>query len=244
MVKPQGARSLAILLVAAVLLISVNSHTTEAQSDKDAQLPSGDWSFSAHPYLGPGYDSRSIVVYSVVTSVKNGLTVTKVALHNLSSKSVSAVKLNWSLSTESDRTSVLLSGQTPLVALSGGLPAGDRRAIDFPVVSFSKIYKPLMRGDSLTGDFRLEVEVGEILYEDGSTQVGKFMRSSLVFTRISTSTTRIAQVGCAHQRCKFVLAGGTHYECDTTSTPELCTNSGEFCCNTLCGNPPCGRPGV
>lgn len=246
MVKSLGAKSFAIALFMAALLIGVNTGRTEGQVDKSMQLPPGDWSFSAHPYLGPGYDSRPVVVFSVVTNIKNGLTVTKVALHNLSSKPVSAVKLNWHLSTEEDPGSILLSGQTPLVALSGGLPVGERRVLEFPVVSFAKICKSLMKGESLRGDFRMEVEVGEILYEDGSSQTAKAMGNLYVLAKnngVFPGINRVTQVGCAHQRCKFVPLPETHYECEPTSFPELCTNSGQFCCNTICGNRPCGQGG-
>lgn len=249
MVKSLGAKSFAIALFMVSLLIVSNTSRTEGQADKSTQLPPGDWSFSAHPYLGPGYDSRPIVVFSVVTNVKNGLTVTKVALHNLSSKPVSAVKLNWYLSTEADPGSILLSGQTPLVALSGGLPVDGRRVLEFPVVSFAKICKSLMKGESLTGDFRMEVEVGEILYEDGSSQTARVTSNLYVPAKnnsvvpLTNRVNKVAQIGCAHQRCKFVPLPASHYECEGTSTPELCTNSGEFCCNTLCGNRPCGQGG-
>ena len=154
------------VVIALLLLTGIG---TEGQVDTASQLPSGNWTFSAQPYVGPGYDSRPVVVISVSTDLKKGLTVADVGLKNTSSKPVAGVKLSWFLSTEQDPDSVLLSGETPLVAISGGIPAGKRRLLTFPVTSFAKIHRPLLHGMTLSGDFRMEVAVSEILYEDGST---------------------------------------------------------------------------
>jgi hypothetical protein len=156
------------MLLLGLCLLLFSPYQTDGQVD-DSQLPTGNWSFSAHPYFGSGYDSRPVVVIAVTASSTGGLVVNEVGLRNLSSKSVAAVKLRWYLSEERTPDTILLQGQTPLIAFSEPLPVGKRYLLKFPVLSFAKIHKPLLNSGSLTGDFYVQIEVGEILYEDGTT---------------------------------------------------------------------------
>ena len=151
-------------------LLFLNPRQTDGQVD-DSQLPTGNWSFSAHPYFGPGYDTRPVVVITVTATSTSGLVVNEVGLKNLSSKVVAAVKLRWYLSEERTPDTILLQGQTPLIALSESLPVGKRYLLKFPVLSFAKIHKPLLTSGSLNGDFNVQIEVSEVLYEDGTTSL-------------------------------------------------------------------------
>ena len=99
--------------------------------------------------------------------VKNGVTITSVRLKNNSGKGVAAVKLSWYLFREQDPKNILRKGETPTLGVSG-LPAGASKGVNHTVVSFGDIYKPLVKNGKLTGDFVLELAVGEIVYEDGS----------------------------------------------------------------------------
>lgn len=101
-------------------------------------------------------------------------------LENNSGKTVSAVKLEWYLTTEQDRSAVLQQGQTPFIAPSGTLPPGKYRELKFPIVSFANIYRPLLKNNVLAGDYRIEIAVAEIQYEDGSTWTAKKVSSNCI----------------------------------------------------------------
>jgi hypothetical protein len=169
MKKKIGTTLIIVLLVTlgASLVIS-SSNQAKSQEKAQTNLPVGEWSFSAGPYQGEGYDTRDVVVTSVTTDSRKGLAITKVGLKNQSGKPVSAVKLHWILFREQDRHSVLAQGDTPLIALSGGIPANEKRTLEHIVTSFGKISRPFQNDGALYGSFRLEVEVTEIQYDDVS----------------------------------------------------------------------------
>lgn len=154
-----------LALVAALFIISDDSKG-QSQGNAD-KLPGGKWTFSAHPYMGPGYDERPVIVTAVMSDLTG--TVTTVMLENESAKVVSAVKLEWYLTTDQERATILQQGQTPLIAPSGALAPGKYKELKFPVVSFARVSQPLLKKDTLTGDFRIEIAVAEIQYEDGSS---------------------------------------------------------------------------
>ncbi len=242
------ARFFAILLFMTLLLTTGSISAREGQGNKPVQLPSGNWSFSAHPYFGPGFDSRPVVVISVTTYEDGGLAIKDIGLKNLSSKPITAVKLSWYLSTEQDPTDILMKGQTPLIAISGGLPVGKRRLLKFPLLSFANIAKPLQPAAGfLSGDYRVEVEVSELMYEDGSSSANAFNSPGKALDKEhlirAVSFTRLApQAACARQKCKY--AGPvSHYECEASGNPEYCNNRNTSCCNVLCGEPPPGPGG-
>ncbi len=81
---------------------------------------------------------------------------------------MAAVKLGWYLSLKQDRNQILKQGATPLVSISGGLKAKDKTVIEFPVVSFAAVSKPLLKNGTLAGDFEIYVAVTEVVYENGS----------------------------------------------------------------------------
>ena len=216
-----------------------NAEPNGKQADKSPPLPPGNWSFSAHPYFGPGYDSKPVLVFSVTTSTAGGLAVNEIGLKNLSSKAVAAVKLGWYLCTAQSPGANLLQGQTPLIALSGGIPVGKRRLLKFPVLSFAKIHKSLLMGNALSADFQVEVEVSEVLYEDGTTYAtNKTSTTGLV--KLVSFAKPVLQAACARQKCKYVANPGAHYECDVSTNVEYCNNRESSCCNVLCGEKPPG----
>ncbi|HEX8139905.1 MAG TPA: hypothetical protein VF544_20260 [Pyrinomonadaceae bacterium] len=105
--------------------------------------------------------------------------ITKVALFNRSSKPVESLKLGWYLTTARDKNTVLKHGQTPFITPSGGLPLNVEREIEFNVFSFGKVARLLAKNGALNGDFRVQVVVDEIRYEDGSTWTREEKRQTL-----------------------------------------------------------------
>lgn len=217
-----------LTLVAFLLGISGNSRGQSKGSAGD-ELPGGNWTLSTHPYMGPGYNSRPVIVTAVVSNLKG--TATRVMLENNSSKTVSAVKLEWYLMTDQDRSTVLQQGQTPFVTPSGTLPPGKARELKFPIVSFAKIYQPLLKNNVLAGDYRIEIAIAEIQYEDGSTWTASKGKSN---SALSKKAHALRAPQCPGQRCQL-LPNGKGYTCVAGSPEEVCSNCIKSCINALCG---------
>jgi len=161
-------RSAIAFFLVTLITLSFVGDTSQGQTQSNAdKLPDGDWTFSVNPYMGPGYAARPVVVTGTVSDLTG--TATSVMLMNNSSKTVSAVKLEWYLATEQDRGAILQQGQTPLIAPSGSIPPDKYRQIYYPIVNFYKLSRPLVKKNTLEGDFRLDIAVAEVQYEDGST---------------------------------------------------------------------------
>jgi hypothetical protein len=228
-----------LLALGALLLpATANKGSGPSWANTKSQLPKGNWTFSAHPYLGPGYDSRPAVVYSVTADTT--ATITRVVVWNRSSKPITAVKLSWYLSTEQAPESILQQGQTPLIELPSALLENHARKLDFPVVSLTKICKPLLKGGVLNGDFRIEVAVSEVRYEDGSTWVAQASkRAEPSFVKVANrrvSQTSESEAPCPYQKCQLYEKNGEfYYKCDASSYPEYCTNNVIECTDRICG---------
>jgi hypothetical protein len=220
--------------LALVLFSSLVASNGLSQSAKD-QMPKGHWTLGTHAYMGPDQDSLPVFVYSV-TSQLDGATITEVGFENRSSKVVAAVKLGWYLTTELDRDTILQQGQTPLLGFRGGFAADTKRALRFPVVSFAKVYKPLLRGGVLKGNYRIEVVADEVRYDDGSSWTRTEKRqTSLATLKFVKTANRYAhapaQAGCAKQQCQNM---GGYYRCTGSPAAEYCTNKNTSCTNTIC----------
>jgi hypothetical protein len=213
------------------LAILVGKSKGLSQSNASDVLPGGNWTLSSHPYMGPGYYSRPVVVTAVVSNLSGS--VSRIMLENNSTKTVSAVKLEWYLMTEQDRSVVLQQGQTPFVAPSGALPPGKYKELEFPIVSFAKIYQPLLKNNVLAGDYRIEVGVAEIQYDDGSSWTAKTETAPAAESNAAHAI-RVAQ--CPGQRCQL-QSTGKGYTCVQGATDEVCSNCIKSCINALCGRP-------
>ncbi|HZI18359.1 MAG TPA: hypothetical protein VEY09_07160 [Pyrinomonadaceae bacterium] len=126
--------------------------------------PPGKWTLSSGVYTGPQKDSIPVDVYSVLMEADRGFTVTEVGLYNRDLRDVAAVKLRWYLTETQKPNRVLLQGDTQLLGVL--IPAGGRQTLSYPVASFAKIATPLLKGGSLSGNYRLEVSVSEVQYSD------------------------------------------------------------------------------
>jgi hypothetical protein len=237
--------SLFLLTLGSLALFVEKRSLGQNQTDQTS-IP-GNWTFSAHPYLGPDYRSRPIVVTSVGTSLKE-MTVTPVILENFSKKTVSSVKLEWILSEESTRAFRIKQGESELLTLAEPLPAKKGLALKQPLFSLKKEGQSLMKDGKLEGKFRLDIAVKEVIYEDGEKWTGNQLVCPLELLgnngggedkklahRKSTQGN-----SCAKQMCKGSNGG---YTCGSSETSEYCTNFNSTCCNTICGcNKPC-EPG-
>lgn len=240
---------LLLALATSLLLLTPLSGWIPSSTAVESQ-PSGNWSISAIPYLGPGFEARPVVVGSVVSDAVKGFRITKAGLKNVSSKQVTAVKLGWRVTAQQARGTVLAKGQTPLVAISGGIPTDGTHVLKYPIFTFAEVYKSLLKGGTLEGRYKVEVLVTEIIFEDGSTwadEPGK--TSGVAFLKTTLRGTPVAplvvtplrlnpQVGCPKQECDFVSGPPLFWTCKSSDDAVFCTNCGVSCCGTACGVAP------
>jgi hypothetical protein len=193
------------------------------------KLPPGKWTFSAGPYFGEGYKSTSVDVYSVTTRADKGLAITRVALRNRSPKAVTAVRLHWYLMDRETRK-VFLDGDTALVEVD--LQPGENQELSFPVVTFSKVYKPLLNGTNLSGDYRIEIAVVETTYSD--TSIGVMGSGEKISYRRVGYARSTPLFGCQGQGC--VWAGGQEsYICGPNANTYCSVGAGgQSCTETRC----------
>jgi len=228
-----------LLLVVAILVVAYRS-TSFGKGDggEEARLPQGKWTLTATPYLEPSYQSNPVVVHSVTTEANKGLTVTKVGILSRS-KNVSAVRLRWYLATEANPDIILQQGETPEIQIGCGASAGDVREIEYPVVTFAKLYKA---EEVLNGDFVISVGVSAAKYEDGATWT-ESAKSRLDF--MPPETEQVKALDKAHssgnapapqQNCYTTCHWAeSHYECWIFGGATSCTIVNGSCQVTYCG---------
>jgi hypothetical protein len=216
--------SLSFLALAFCFTIALSVGFSGGKAEPKPQLPSGNWTLSTHPYRGAGYDSLPVGVISVTSNAKGN--IIGVGLRNRSASPVAAVKLSWVL-TDKQNASVLLQGETDFIQIAGGLPAHEKRQVEFPVFSFARSVRPLVRDGALSGDFRVDVAVSEARYDDETGWLWKGP-SEAVFVKAVSGVSSLNK--CPNQKCS--LTGGA-YECQT-SLGEYCTNHVSTCTNTIC----------
>jgi hypothetical protein len=162
--------SLVVIILPIILVVGwlTNEATSVAQKNAIQSFPAGDWKFSAHPYMGEGFKTRPVVVTSVGSEATT-LSVTKVRVKNISSKRVLAVKLGWSLYDERNKDKILGQGESPLITMDRDFPSDSDQILKTVVVSFMDIDRPLIRNGRLDGDYRLDVGVTQVLFDDRTT---------------------------------------------------------------------------
>jgi hypothetical protein len=154
-----------MVLILAISSISILAQSSKASQDVEVKLPPGKWTLQ-HPVISRlGFADAPLQITSV-TAKKGGI-ISTVRLKNNSGKVVSAVKFAWYLFREQDPKNILQEGESPVLGISGFSDRA-KKVIDYPIVSFGNIYKPLMEDGKLSGDFVLEVVVNEIIYQDDS----------------------------------------------------------------------------
>lgn len=235
-------------VVLSLVVMTKNSGFVEGASQTKSQLPPGKWSFSAHPFMGEGYESRPVVVTSVRTEAKT-LSVTAVRVRNISSKPVAAIRLGWYLADENNNLTNLQQSETSFIPMDKALETDKTELFKVSVVSFLDIYKPLVRDGRLEGSYRLEIAVTEILFEDQSTwRVGQqvtletqpskpaIVNASLKNRPLTVMPLKLNPI-CPKQQCKYVEGPPDGYSCSQSDHNEYCTNCVTSCCNTLCNDP-------
>lgn len=228
-----------VLALFAVIAVSVAAFTQKNEG-ASTPLPQGLWTLNCSPYMTAGYEYLPVLVTSVTSEIKGGAAITQVKVKNATSRSISAVKLAWYLSPRDERTSILQSGQTSMVDLPEEIPAGATREVKFPVISFAKIHKPLLRNGVLYGEYRIQVAVSEVRFSDGSAQTILSSRNGSTPTMIIKAAHRTIsnETFCPDQECSLVRSSKDvplGYTC-RSATGTGCTNvaGGESCTDSIC----------
>lgn len=192
-----------------------------------------------------------IDLVSTTVDAKKGLTAEKFLIRNNSSNRVIALKLKWFVKAK-EGDGVLLQGESPVIGVDIG--AGKDFRLEYPVVTFAKIYKPLMKGGELSGNFVIQITVSSATYEDGSvwelTQLlkdgiptwlnvpGPECKSTTASGTDKNHATTVMQ-GCQDQNCYFCPACGC-YQCIEASGQCCRVNTCSSCTSAKCLKSGCG----
>jgi hypothetical protein len=192
---------------------AIGSFPVKAQNNQDKLPPAGNWTLSVGVSTRPGNESIPVDVYSVLTEADKGLTATKVGLLNRDSKDVTAVKLHWSLSELRNPDVTLLEGSTPLMGIY--ILAGEHQELNFPVVSFAKLYKSLLKNGVLSGNYRIDIAVSEVKYSDETSWKTTDPSRKANFLASHKAASLAA---CQNQGCIYNAEPGTEsYQCGAKS---------------------------
>ena len=230
------------LLLIAILLIGAPHALTQQTSSSDSGLPKGDWVLACGPSRSRG---ALVDLYMVGSDSSKGVKVTDVWLENRSVQDVEAVKIGWKLYEKSNPQTILLTGETPQF-LGVALGPGEKRVITFPVVSFAKIYRPLLRGGKLSGSYRIELWVTDVQFDNGNLaserasnfnirqaawKIGAPVKSLLVASRPALK--KSDDLGCPERECRW--ANSDHcYRCEAASNLTCAWTSCSSCASGRC----------
>lgn len=168
-------------------------------------------------------------------------------LKNLSEKTVIAVKLGWRLFYEESHETILMSGESPLLGVT--LKIKERREVEFPLVSFAKISKSLLKNGRVDGNFKIDVAVTDILFEDNEEKISKLSsgsRPSATFlspatgysskgaiVMVTNRPTTLKFDGCQNQQCQD-NSSGTCFECKSNTGTTCSVQSCNSCTSGRC----------
>ena len=226
-----------LLVIALVCLASGILQIRDARSGATTgeNLAEGGWSLTTTPYFGRDYESLPVDVSSVTSDHTKGSAVTEVLVENHSPESVESIRFRWTVFDREHPETILLEGETPLVGI--GLSPGQRRRLEYNVVTFAQIYKPLLRAGALRGDYAMEVMAGEVRYENGEAwkwgEPNYIARASgmtwlrgVEQARFVKAAGRAQQDVCSYTECT------SNFLCRRTANPTNCDGDGRTTCRT------------
>ena len=196
------------------------------RNNAENKLPRSGWTVGFHPYRAAGFNEVPVRVTSVGSEGLKGLT--NVEIRNRSEKPVTAVKIGWYVSTEDGPGTILTKGESAPIAIPNNFNPKESFQLSVPPISLAKILRPVVKGNTLRGDFSVQVVVTEVFYADGSNW--KFPQPNNV-ARIKVNYAH-AMPACANQSCRWHSEIGS-YQCEAANG-ELCTNYGNNCSSSAC----------
>lgn len=232
-----------ITILTALAMVPFASSRTSIQSQSQSKttdtLPPGKWMLAGGTTRKRG---SKVDLYKVLTEADKGLTTTEVWLENRTNRGVVAVKIGWRLYERSNPEAGLLNGETPKF-IGVPLSPGERRVVTYPVVSFVKIYQPLLRNGRLEGNYRIELFVTEVLYDDGTLDGASTWNlrltvnakdSETLIAKVSSKAAEPPEEGCPNQECMW----SNSEQCERCYTNGGSTCSWKSCTSCLEGRCP------
>lgn len=247
-------RNILVLLSVSMVLTSVslvgNYRYVSSKNKPEVRLLKGEWSFAAHPYVGPGYKLRPAIVSATAFNPKDG--IRKVVITNNSDKPIISMKLSWRLFTKQRPNDVLQNGESAFIKFDEKLQPKEQKSFDCSINSYREFLESLKKNGQLKGDLRIDVAVSEVHYVDNSSWKGEEITKTQYvgddsttastpinnkkaqFVKISSQTKMTSGVGCSntpdgcHNECVFVGVnenGCPLYECQPTTDPIYCVNT-------------------
>lgn len=203
--KSISARLAVTVLFALGLTFTLTSDGVAGQERANwrAKLPAGNWTLrvTPAPWAQPEVD-----LYSVTTDAQRGLGVTKIGLRNLSGSDVAAVKVGWRLFAADRPEASLLAGESPL--LGAALAPGEWRVVNYPVVSFAEAAKGLQKGDTLGGNYQIELAVTEVTYRGGVSEAGGAQDARASYVKVSSEPDDATALQCRAKARRAALQRG------------------------------------
>lgn len=246
-------RNILVLLSVSMVLMSLsivgNYRYVNGKDKTEVKLLKGEWSFATHPYVGPGFKLRPVIVNATTFNPIEG--IKKVVLTNNTEKPITSVKLSWRLFTKQKPNEILQKGESAFIKFDEKLKPKEQRTFDCSINSYKEFLESLQKDGKLKGDFRLDVAVSEILYKDNSSWRGEeitkteYVKSDSInsstqlnkkvqFVKTSNQTKMTSEVGCStsadgcYSECVFVGYingdGCPIYECQPTTQPFYCVD--------------------
>ena len=245
-------RNILVLLSVSMVLMSLslagNYRYVNGKGKTEVKLLKGEWSFATHPYVGPGFKSRPVIVNATTFNPTEG--VRKVVLTNNSEKTIISVKLSWRLFIKQKPNEILQKGESAFIKFDEKLKPEEQRAFNCSINSYKEFLESLQKDGKLKGDFRLDVAVSEIQYEDNSGWRGEeitkteYVKNDSInsstqlnkkaqFVKTSNQTKVKSEVGCSasadgcYSECVYVgeaSNGCPLYECRSTTYSLYCVD--------------------
>lgn len=216
---------LVLLLFGMTLLISPDSYAQNKVKVR-VELPEGKWTFSARPIE---QSQSNVEVYSVTSEADKGLAITKIGVWNRSDKPVGSLKIGWRLLTLGEQPGVLANDETPFLVVA--IAPGEWRVIEYPLGTFVNMSRSMLREGKLSGDFRLEVSVTQVVFSDTDSYAGFLLRKELI--TLSNKLDLITPRNCELYRAKPAVQNDEVFFLNA-SLRQYSINSAPFCQNQDC----------
>lgn len=222
--------SLMMLIAACVSTanLKVSAQSKAEDNSTLAQVSEG-WSLTPRADFRPGFKDVPVYLFEVSYDCRNNSGISQVALWNRTDKFVTSVKLGWWLSSEDDKKSTLMEGETSFISFEKRLGGNKVIRIEPNIVSFTELTRTLtsLRVSSAK-DYRVEVAVVGATFADGTSwnrteQQAKFQPIKYTLAQGTDCGTRT----CQNQRCKYERLRG---QICVDSTCERCAPIDEFRC--------------
>lgn len=178
---------ISILVIMFILQLSNVTYGSQQEGKQEKQLPVGKWTLAFNLDSLPNNEKSPVQITSSCQSVRNGVSISKITLSNISVKPITKVKILWVITESQNKNKILLYQELPFInvpselKISSNGTLGSCITLEESFFSFSNVYNGLISDNSnvLNGDFEVSLAVSEVVFEDLSVWKRDF--SPLVF---------------------------------------------------------------